>query len=107
MTTQDTQVELYCSQCGKHTRHVRVPTMLATRCIECNAFTGNVERSLATSRSMKTLITPDGHRAEIVEYTPKMITFYVSEGPHKGYYHYDRQTRQKTVTTRGWQPDIH
>lgn len=73
-------------------------------------MTGNIERTTASSmalRGSQQLRTPDGYLAEIVEYTPKMITFYVPDGPHKGYYRYNRQTRQKSVTTRGWTPDIH
>ena len=106
MATQTVKL-LYCSRCGKHTDHVDVVSSLTTRCTVCNTQTGAIERNTAKGMAQQVLRTPDGYLAEVVEYTPKMITFYVSEGPHKGYYHYDRQTHRKTVTTRGLQPDIH
>jgi peptide methionine sulfoxide reductase MsrA len=42
---------------------------------------------------------PDGNEAIVVENTPTNVTFYVAEGEHQGYYHYDKQTNKYSIAS--------
>lgn len=84
---------LYCPVCGRHTPHVHHVDMYATRCLKCNTYTSQLERSHVENLSYS---APDGTAGQVVHNTPDRVTFYVAQGPHKGYYHYDKHTKQKT-----------
>lgn len=85
---------MYCRVCEHNTPHVEVATMLATRCILCNSYTGNIERLTAAGDDF---IAPDGSVAKVVENTPQKAVFYVKDGQYAGYYRYDKQTGRKSI----------
>lgn len=43
------------------------------------------------------LLTPDGTNAQVVENTPRSVTYYVPSGAYRGYYDYDKQTKAKQI----------
>lgn len=80
----------YCSTCKKHTVHAHHPAMYATRCVECNTYTGQVERNAIESLEY---VTPDGIPSQVVEHTPDMVVFYIPAGLYAGYVRYDKHKR--------------
>jgi hypothetical protein len=87
---------LYCSFCMRHTPHVNLPTMYATACKICGTHTSSLIRSQAEAAA-PSLTAPDGTKAVVVENDTKTVTFYVPTGPHRGYYHYDKQTGKRSI----------
>lgn len=54
-------------------------------------------RIQATVAALMPLQAPDGTQAQVVENNPKKVVFFVSDGPHKGYYHYDKQRKTYAI----------
>lgn len=89
---------LYCANCAKHTPHADIATMYATRCTVCNCQTSELQRATTLMAAAgQSMTAPDGTRAIVVHNTPKVVVFYVPSGEYKGYYDYDKQTKQHTV----------
>lgn len=87
---------LYCPTCGKHTPHVTITQLYATGCTICHTQTGQLERVHAATAAPQ-LTAPDGAAGELVYNTPKVAVFYVAQGEHRGYYHYDKGRKTYTI----------
>lgn len=94
------QSSLYCSTCQKHTPHVYNAAMYATCCSVCHSYTNQLER-VHMAAIEEPLVAPDGTKAEVVENTPRKTVFYVPSGEHKGYYSYDKRSRQYSISQGG------
>lgn len=85
--------KLYCKTCKKHTPHVHHVDMYATRCLKCNCYTSQLERTHVENLQYEAGDT----KGKVVENTPDSVTFYVEQGSDKGYYEYDKHTKQKQI----------
>lgn len=87
-------VDLYCHVCKKHTPHQHLVATYATRCTICHTQTSQLERSHVENLHYQ---APDGTDAIVVENTPEAVTFYIPTGEHKGYYYYNKHTKEQSV----------
>lgn len=73
--------------------HVHEVDLYATRCLKCNTQTSQLERSHTENLSFKAGVA----EGKVVSNTPDKVTFYVDKGEHKGYYDYDKHTKEKGI----------
>jgi len=89
-------VLLYCATCKRHTPHVTLAAMYASACSICGAHTSTLMR-MQSEAAGQGLRAPDGTEAIVVDNNTKEVTFYVSSGPHQGYYNYNKQTKKYSI----------
>jgi hypothetical protein len=76
--------------------HKQLVDMYATVCMTCGCHTNSLMRMQAESNELK-VTAPDGSAAQVVENNPDEVTFYVSSGPHEGYYTHNKNTGKNEI----------